>query len=76
MMVYCRDRSRKLPRKKKRSFHASVITRELVAPFRAPDHREITSQLEKRCESGVWLEREELEANDMLDAMIYGERGA
>lgn len=64
-MVYCRDRSMKLPRKAKRKPVINNTAR--IAPYRANDHRDKPSQLEQRCETGVWLTAKEVEALKWLD---------
>lgn len=72
MIVYANNRSMKLPRRKKRVINSTPVIR--VEPYR-PAAQNIPSLFDRRCADGVWLEKEELEANDLLDAMIYGERG-
>lgn len=72
MIVYANNKSMHLPRRKKRVINSTPVIR--VEPYR-PAAQNIPSLFERRIQDGIWLEREELEANDMLDAMIYGERG-
>lgn len=68
MMVYCRNRSMRLPRKARRKVINNKAS-TVIAPYRASDHRELPSQLEKRSESGRWLTKEEWEALVWLDSM-------
>lgn len=70
MMVYCRDRSQKLPRKHKRVFKpATHVVRS--SPHMGPSHKEKPSVFERRCVGGVWhtrdKDRDEQEALRILD---------
>lgn len=80
MIVYANNKSMHLPRRKKRVINSNSSRKDATAvikvePYR-PAAQNIPSLFDRRCSDGVWLEKEELEANDLLDAMIYGERGA
>lgn len=62
MMVYCRDRSMKLPRKPgrfiKRKPPKATGKNRLPEPFR-PVINNLPSVLERRCDSGQWKSAEE-----------------
>lgn len=78
MMVYCRNRSMRLPRKHRALKNtASPVIKP--APYR-PEQGVINSVMERRCADGKWLTKEEdwekQEADALLDSIIYGERGA
>lgn len=53
MMVYCCDRSIRLPRRKKRAFVLKNSTVIKPPPYRAPDHSEIKSVFMKRIERAL-----------------------
>jgi hypothetical protein len=57
MMVYCKDRSRRLPRRKKRDF--TPKKESTVRPYYAPCHRELPSVLERRASRGQWLTKKQ-----------------
>lgn len=75
-LVYVGDRSVKLPRRKRRRFVPKNNSTVIAAPYRAADNSEIASVLERRCESGRWLTKQQdedkLAADAILDEMIYG----
>lgn len=58
MMVYCKDRSTKLPRKRKRQF-VLKNNDSTVTPYYAPCHRELPSVLERRVSRGRWLTKKQ-----------------
>lgn len=65
MMVYCCDRSLSLPRKprrKKLKARTSVIT-----PYRATQHDDKPSMIDKHVVDGQWLNREEVLLQEALE---------
>jgi len=72
MMVYCRDRSKHLPRKRKHSFVPKPST--VINSYRANDHKDKPSVFERRCASGVWVSKQrdedEQEAARILAEML------
>lgn len=78
MLVYCRDRSMKLPRKKGRYIKRKAPqTQRFAEPlevprgaYRAEDYRSLPSVLERRCNKGRWHNRDDDHANAILDSLI------
>ena len=66
-LIYDCNRSSRLPRKKKREFKEMSST--VTQPYRAPDHREIPSVLERRC-SKQWLTKEQDEDRELARKML------
>lgn len=75
MMVYCKDRSTRLPRRKgryiKRKPPLADGRNRTVTPFR-PVINNAPSVLERRCEGGKWRSKEDDEAMALLDSIING----
>lgn len=70
MIIYCRDRSIPLPRKRKQRF--TPKQRSTVIPYRAEDHRAKPSVFERRCSNGVWVSRDR-DADEQEAARILEE---
>lgn len=76
MMIYCRNRSMRLPRKARRKVINNNSASVIIPPYRATQHADKPSQLEKRSESGRWLTKEEWEkasndARSLQEALVW-----
>ncbi len=88
MMVYCRDRSQPLPRRKARCIKRKPkVTGKQPSDgyvcsayrnqsghqrYEVSSHKDIPSRFELRSVGDTWQERDEYEANSILDGLING----
>lgn len=78
MLVYVKDRSMRAKRRKGRYIKRKppeVVKygHQHKEPYRASDHRDLPSHLDKRCRNNLWLSVSEMEAQMILDRIINGE---
>lgn len=67
-MVYCCDKSMKLPRKRRRG---KTVRSSLVkpVPYRATQHEDKPSLIDRHIVNGKWLSRDEQEAMTWLNSI-------
>lgn len=70
MIIRICNRSGSLPRKRRRKQHN---TTQPKAVYRADDHRELPSVLERRCSTGRWQSTDDDAATMILNEIIRGE---